>query len=970
MKTLASIVRKALDSLAGGGGLALCVTAFAASAALAGTDSADEVKYLYMNAFSGTSWGGTFRSTAEAQDPAETLKWDDSAVLVFEANTSYGSDVSCERTCAGYLLQKAPPRLEGGKKEIGAFGICSEVSCSWNWWSDGPYKLTASQTWRGPDATALSTKPFIVAPSSLTSYRKAGYNGAFTTAADATWTLAGDMVLMMYAISNDFSSCDIVVRKPAILALPRHNHFYVAGNRPQLKARSITIDGGVGLYFGANTKSGISIWTGETETGIGCSPEIDPLHVSSRINLADDATLTALETTSVSGGVTIAAVDSATASLSGTFSIDDATTIRVEAGSTLDLTGAELVGEGRITFAGGGTLVLDVAKVSAPYSFSAEAPALNLAGGRSFVPAAALADLTADLSVVSGTLVLESVAAIPAGRKVVTSGDAKLLLVDATGFDAATHLGGTQGYEEASRLVVTDAAVSGAVQVGAGETIEIWGDGLGAAASLEATCGATIRFMRSATVSAPLVTSNSVTFATALAATGTVAGAWTARPTADADQQIRIEAPGLLRFEGGATIGAKSPFCVMGGSRAEIVGKKFLAASSLQMYGGHLTIRDGGFWQQNAMWTHLYMNMEKQTEDATVEIGPGGKFQRCNNGPTYIGRAGSSFTSRLYINGGLFETAITDSFNLYANGVLEIDNGGFFSMETAVTCESGDPRNGRIVLGRGTWGNKIVYSGLNKPLVLSGGSFPVEVTGDFLFDFNSLKSNLGNVVTNTSSEASAAGAWTFRSGSCLRVRGRAGAERTTFLVKNAVVEPGARFDLGATNPVANVEFANGGADLALTWVCPPADAAAGSVGSIVGHGGALAASYYVPAGMTFENAQYGVTDWASGFDAVSAADLAFADGATWKFPFFGADEPLEIGGALVLPSALNYVVQPKGLRATVRDVPVARTAAGVAGGPCAWTCRGGLKGERATFATVDGSLCLSYDGRGAMVIIR
>ena len=924
--------------------------------------------YLYMNAFSGTSWDGTFRSTPDVQDPAEELKWDDTAVLVFEKDTSYGSDVNCPRTCAGYWIQKTPPRLEGGLKVIGSFGVQSDLSgFSWWWYSNGPYNLTASQTWRGPAAAALSSKPFIVGPSRPFSVYSDKYTGAFTTEQDVTWTLAGDMVLMMYAISNDFSSCDIVIQKPAILSLPRHRHFGVEGTVPQMKARSITIDGGAGLYFGnyPNAQSGVYVdWT---DTGIGCSPMIDPLHVASRINLTGDATLTALETTSVSGGVTIAAVDSATAAFAGAFSFNDDTEIYMEPGSTLDLTNADLGGAGQISFTGGGTLILNPAKVSAPYAFG-EALSVRLSGeGRYFLSSEAFESLGADLVVASGTLVLKDVASIPAGRKIVTEEGAKLLLVDATGFDAATHLGGTQGYETASRLVVTDASVSGMVQVGTDETIEIWGDGLGEAATLEATCGATIRFMRSATVAAAVVTSNNVTFATDDGSvTGTVAGAWTSLSTEKAaKQKILIETPGLIRFTGGATLGVNTPFCLMGGSRAEIVEKAFVASSSLEVYGGYLTIRDGGAWRQNAQWTYLSLNMD-QTEDATVEIGPGGTFERGNNCQTYIGKAANAYTSRLYINGGLFETARPDGMFLQGNGILEIDNGGFFSMETALTCAP-DPKKGRIVLGDGTWGNHVVYSGMTRPMVLSGGGFPVEVKGDFLFDFASLKNGLGNVVTNTSEETSLAGAWTFRNGSCLRVRGRSGDIRTTFFVKNAIVEPGARFDLGATNPVANVEFANDGADMSLTWVCPPPDAV---TGSIVGHGGTLTASYYVPAEMVFTNAMYGQTGWAQGFDAIAPADLAFAEGATWEFPFFGSGEPLVLGGALILPSALNYRVLPQGLRTTVVAAPLARTANGVVGGPCVYTCLDGLKTERATFSTVGTDLCLSYDGVGMRIIMR
>ena len=72
-----------------------------------------------------------------------------------------------------------------------------------------------------------------------------------------------------------------------------------------------------------------------------------------------------------------------------------------------------------------------------------------------FAPSALSGYAAPEIAVTSGTLVLDSVAALPQGCKVVTSGTGALMLVDPTGFDADTHMGGTQNL--AGTPTLTDA---------------------------------------------------------------------------------------------------------------------------------------------------------------------------------------------------------------------------------------------------------------------------------------------------------------------------------------------------------------------------------------------------------------------------------------------------------------------------------------------------------------------------------
>jgi len=160
---------------------------------------------------------------------------------------------------------------------------------------------------------------------------------------------------------------DMVVKSPAIVSVCGSSSYGYAN----LNMRKVTIDGGFGIKFGPD-KSFIpqsapsgATRSGMTTYGIGSLPLISPVRIAETIVLTNGATLAALETTTVTGGVKIVSAGPVANSLSGTFSLaDSATVFMVEEGATLDLTGATFTGSGTYSVEGPGTVKLDAAQAA------------------------------------------------------------------------------------------------------------------------------------------------------------------------------------------------------------------------------------------------------------------------------------------------------------------------------------------------------------------------------------------------------------------------------------------------------------------------------------------------------------------------------------------------------------------------------------------------------------------------------
>lgn len=915
-------------------------------------------QYLYFNSFTSDTPWPNFRSTREVQDPPESISWTSSAVLVFEKDTVYQGALNinvADRTACGYRIEKQPSRFEGWSKSVGAYGIHSEVSgVRWLWYPgvDRHYELTASQTWSGPtNVSELSSAPFFFAPGS-TEYRSYATRGtSFVTADGITLTLAGDMVVMMYSPTNDFSKCDVVIQKPALLSLIRHNHLgrYLSA---EMRAKSITFDGGIGMYFGTQkTIGGVTVdypTDGTVQTGIGSEPVIDPVHVSALINLKNGATLTATETTVVSGGVTIAAIDGTASAFTGAYRFDDdLTTIHVAAGSSLDLSAATFSGSGRVTITGAGTVRLGGTGIQGfDDSFRVDSSA------------------TVKIEIASGSYIFGAGTDLPAAVCIDTLNEGAMVFADPTGFDYATRLGGTKRLVddgEGSMIVTEKARENETVTVPEGGTLYVWGSGLKASSTVRlvgtgASATATaIKFCRTASLAAELKTTGCVRFTSSgKGVTGSLAGLRRQFNTESSSLYFRAEDSDKLVLSGDWSHGELKgsgnwvDTIRMEHGELEITGQ--LVSKELILHqGGHIKVCDGGTWTISGGQCHYYMN-SSQAEPTCLEIATGGSFTITGEN-CYMYLSGT-YPATLRINGGTY-THWHDWFYLGALGTLEVLDGTFTSARRITVKDT--TGTSRVILGGGQFVPR--DSAYAATLFDGTGHTDVIVRNHATLDLSSAYSA---AYADTPADAPAA-TWTCEPGAALTVKGKTNGNGE-FTMRDFKAD-GLVFDLAPQRQV--VKLGGLGTDLSLGWQMP---GASGSKVVAIEPTPNLVASYVVPVGERLDVGNF-PTAWYEGFALSATANLTFEEGSEIRFPCFGEGAVPTVTGKVMFPSAMNFSVDCTGPRKTVKDVAVF-SAAEMSGASCSWTCVGGVRTDRASVAADGNSLEFSYDAPGVLMMVR
>ena len=938
-----------------------------------GTDSTGEywedasgVKhyYLFQVAGSGNRWSfgyNTYSREAARNPDSAKVAWVAGSIYTLEREATYSLRIAehPDATMYGIELEtlngtSAPHAFIFERPRcitIGEYGIHSVAGNSLLLYYAGTGEmlhLAASQTWSGPAAESLSSAPFVIVPNYA---YNSSYHGHVGAADDVVLTIEGDTVVPWIVYDHPLTNMDVVIKAPAIVSLPKGT--FGVGN---LYVRKVTIDGGCGIKFGADTSfipttgSENNQCGGAKTYGIGSYPVISPIRVAETIVLTNGATLTALDTTTVSGGVTIVSAGTVTNAFSGTFSLTAGDTVlRIPAGSTLDLTGATFTGDGCLKVEGPGTLLLD--------------GSVNDPSGRLYLSDVALAGFSGNLVVSGGALILESANSMPAGKTVTTEGDGALLLINATGFNAETQMGGTKALAEPSRLIVTDADVTGEVTVNNGETLLIYGNGLGENASLALWDGATVMFRRTATISAPTWHTNSVYYKTFDATvTGTVASVLSVTRGAvsasgNTTTTLNIDAPGLINFSGSGQLRAFS----MNTGHAAVTGE-YDVYGGQYFYGGHMTVRDGGYIRVKNTWQYIRLDYNS-SRDACLEIATGGTYEKvAGNCYTYLGRSGGSYESKLLITGGSY-IHLYDNFTLYSRGVIQVET-GLFKTGRRITCDSSaTTENAKIILRNGT----MCFNGGGAGYVYA----MFEGTGhcSALIDGNATMQVLNQTrMPDTTNETELAQCtWTCTEGSRLKMLGIASGSIFSFHNFEA---DGLFFDTNNGTSTANpvqVRIIDPKDPIGIGFVLP------GKAGSkIVASNAvpALVASYVVPAGQTLDATAL-PSGWYEGFGEVSVSNIIFETGSTFRFPAFGDAAPLAISGQLTLPDAMNYSVIQAGQKAAVTEAPVIVPALGTveAPGGSSFTCTGGVKPSAATLSVADDALAFSYNFTGAIILI-
>ena len=960
------------------------------ASALAGTDSTGDWLrdssfkrhyFLYQDKSTAKRWwmGDNSYTRQGAQEGTGSVNWVADSIFTLEKDTAYQGAWSFGTvTTVHGFLHEAPVSVtfEGGHVlSLGSYGIRGTTNnkrFSFYATNMNPI-LTESQTWTGPDATELSATPFVI--NMPYTYQSQYLNAVVGTSRDnLVWTLAGDLVLSMKTATNDLSTTDVVIKKPAILSLPHCTDCSWGYGR--LKARTLTIDGGAGIYFGKNTEVALTgVGNGGFAAyGIGSYALLTPDQVAPVINLRDDATLTAKETTTVSGGVTVVACAGATAAVVGTFNLaDDRTVFRVEAGATLDLSGATFTGRGAYAIVGPGAVTLDgEANRVADATFDGVAlvlageacPSADFAGvtslsvrsssARLFLPDAALSTFGGtEVAVSAGTLLLESARSVPQGRLVVTSGEGALALCDGTGFDAATQMGGTKNYTDdwSDPLVVTDKPVTGTLTVPANATLQILGSGLGAGAALELGAGATVKFYRTATVGADITSTASANFTTVGGGiTGTLAGTYVASSVSGAsgsgDIWIGTEPGDRLVIDGDWTISDNGGISFYVAKGEVEVHSTVTCKTSVNFRGGHIKVCDGGEWLLNCKWGAYILNSSLMTEPCCFEAGTNGLI-KILSGNTEM-RVGGNYPAKLLVSGGTYYH-IYDGLLLYNNGTIEVVD-GTFDTGRRITC-NGTAEKSKLVLRGGVYngraGNEqnIIFDGTGTCTVLIDGKATVSMP------------NHVNIPDSRSTNA----IWTCTPGSILKYVGRS--DKVGTLTLHGFQADGLAFDINTRKAIIQIDGLPSSVELG--WCLP---GAAGAKIVTTNENIVLNPSYVVPAGQTFD-AGNPPTGWYEGFVEGTLQSLTFEEGSTFLFPYFGSGAALALGGKLTLPSAANYRVDAQGPKTKVENATILTAADGI-DGDCTWTCVGGISRKRTQLVAEGDSLLFSYDPLGALLLIR
>ena len=940
-------------------------------------------QYLFQNGFSSNihlEGGATFR---EIPDVVASNRWRNGSVFVVDQRFSggIGNDTSLEMEG---LLVTEDATVSGTSYfdqdwdfTIGERGIDLRKICSFYIWKRAKYfRLSKSQTWRGPAAAALSASPAYLYIGGASSYYYP--TGSITPLEDGLeLTIEGDLNVYLYYPTNNMTTAYVTVKAPARLTLANPGGMSAPYKNwsGRLNARQLTFDGG---------SEGLAMPKSDLITAELLAP---------RVVLRNGATF------SVSGkswtGVTLVASGASTTNfLTGTHTLlDDVMNLEAEAGATLDISAATFkLGDGvagGISATGAGTIRLSVNQFDGGAGgFTVNGPSVVLTGGGEWtnslaaaaglaidsdeyvsVTASALAGYGATaIDVTSGTLFLDSVAALPPGCKVVTSGTGALALYDMTGFDADVHMGGTKNIRSDALYVTDEARENETLTVPAGQTLHIAGSGLKSSSTVTLEDGASIIFHKTATIYAPVTLTGAATIRTIDAsAEGTFAGAVTAGNVASQTGNCNIWAPGGIVFAGGAAI-HKTPVCQRSGTII-IRDKEFSLRNSnggFSMYEGYclitnctvVSIANGGTW---------FLDKTAQTGDVALEIAAGGTLKHGNNTRIYIGSS-TNFESRLILNGGTFTHETYDTMYINSNGsgtyngngkgVFEFKAGEFRTQRRFITGFKPGSSVGyaKFIWSGGTWsttssGYPYRYNHLIESITANSGlEFIVSGTNCVLdltyFQFADSISNFNNGVST--------------------MVGMPGKKNVLSNLTFVRCTPnGMALDLNP-EPSCDVEIVGDGEPVELGWVVP----GTGGVVRCIGTASPLLANYVAPSGVTFENA-YVNDSWNEGFTSATANDLVFDDGATYLLRTTAQGLPaIDFAGALVASGNVKYAVDASaGAIPVGDDTVIVRTGEGISGDGV-WSAANARLGRMSSVRAEGDDLLFSYSLKGIVISIR
>lgn len=451
--------------------------------------------------------------------------------------------------------------LDGGYYNLGAGGITFLQNTLFSVGRSSPtdrrVKLTADQTWSG---TGTETDPR--ATLSFGYCDLSGYY-AMTLAVDPdvhALTLAHNLDLWLCGRNTQLGDVDVTVETPARLILPASLKNGYGTYEPDacLAARKLTLRGDGASALPLGTEQTYPSTYKRKATTITA---IDAFHLAPTLELADGADLVAsvpalfaVPDLRVTGDVNDASV------VSGEIVVTQAlTSVTLEGGATLDFADAALSETGVVagwSFSGAGVVRLGELMTTGPVEvnegvsvlFAASADLFDrvLTGNGEIVvdPGEGREILLGDLSRFAGTVRIKSGVVVPI-----------------LGWGSATPVLDGGRAKESGGLVVTDSIrADEELTVVAGETLEVYGNGLTAATRLVLD-GGRVLFRRTARLSSPVTVTRTSKFDSGDVAstTGEVAAAVSCAITNAVEGGLQVHGFGTVVFSGGATFELPGP---------------------------------------------------------------------------------------------------------------------------------------------------------------------------------------------------------------------------------------------------------------------------------------------------------------------------------------------------------------------------------------------------------------------------
>ena len=951
--------------------------------------------YLYQNAMSGKN--GEFGFSGFRRTPAaeESHKWEDGSVYVIDRTLDAGQNVPSKVEVAGIIVEPTSAVADNRSAyfsgpergfALGSRGIEIKKPARLEFWSNAHFlTLLSNQTWRGP-AQSADGKRASVNLGGTWSYMYPRGSIAAEEGADAL-TLAGYLTLAIYYPSNDFSKTTLTVQSPARVSLtypggaseyPQEGNTHPWTGR--INAKKLILDGEQAYVVIDYTSKFPEL------SAVKLAPVVE-LRNGVRFQIYDDKIAPTTTRMKWHGDMTVWA-GSGNGALAGNYALQSPeTVVGAYRGATLDLTSASFTvapgvsahlraaGEGtvRLSFAQLASLtdgvVVDGAAIEVSDSGSWQA---SLADASGFTVAAdGVVSITSNalegykggkISVTSGLLVLDSVAVLPEGCTVETSGNGKLILVDWTGFDSERHMSGTKAYGEDPAVITATPRENETLVLGDGEKLYVFGPGLAKSTSVTLGQGSRLVFHRSSDVASPVtVTGASVVSSMdpSLTARFTSAVAIKAPGTLDVSNSGRTVFAGTIGLEKGAFFNQRKGTVVVQGGTSTFSG-------AVTLLEGHFVMTNCSVYSYNKEWQ---MGSSAQTGDVLCEIAANGFWKIDNNSIPYIG-GHPDYESRLLINGGTLQHGTPDTMRLCENGngkgVIELAAGELVSQRRVIVGRKADSATGyaKFIWRGGKWSpfgsktSKYIYRHFFQSKAADCGGLEFSIEGaECVLDLGNLE--LADCVSNFYALASSK--MTGKPGARLTVRGKNNVASRLVLLG---FEPnGMALDLN-NQPRVDVDVVGSGEPIALGWTVP------GQNGTVrcIGTPSPLEAGYDVRPGGSFVNAYVG-THWNSGFSSVVQSNLVFGADALYLLrPSAQGLQPLTLAGSLSLPSSMRYAFD-------AAPAPVGRAqllveASGGIEGECIWTAAGGVSKNDSIVYAEGGNLLFDFVPKATSIFIR